>query len=387
MKKRFNKIVTALALAVVGVLVLPTQAYAATVDDEGGFFPGSSFVSELETLEAERGLNVAVTTFGSDAEQINASAEADELRHNSGADIAVIMVADTNQLGVSYSENVSQNVNRDTLEKIVDKEMIPAFLEGEYAGGVLNLVSSVNLMVGDGEGSVRPSQPGVDGWFAENSLPLAVAGISFLLFFSIIVFFIGKRGQDKASAYAESLGAEKVRRAKEVQNFWDFVDDSIKERFVEASNKEEREVVISEVFDSQTFADDSSRLSNLVGSFIYPGKIEQNVSIKHFLDAEERTDEIKKETFEMWDGLGDEQREAFRSAGSETHQEALALKFFPILNPVETASRFRVLVPDARSTDPNYVTYVEEKIEEGRRKNELKKKKPGFISKMFGLGS
>lgn len=372
MKNKALKISAVAAIVLGSLLATPTAAHAATINDEAGFFNDvASLKSELSALEAERGLEMVVETVPA-SEDLEASEAADALRGDNENVIAVVIQAETNKLGVSYGERVTYVIGRDSLDKIVDKEMIPLFQEGEYEAGVAQLLESVNLFMALEDGSEKPSTPGINGWFADNKMPLAVAVSAFLLFFAFSFFFITKRSAKKAEDLSDSLAAEKQKRLAEVKSFWDFTDDDVKERFVKAENRVEREAVISEIFDKQTFMDDNARLTNVIGSFLYPGKIQENKSIQYFIDAEARTEEMRIETLALWDSADSADKEAFRNASSETHQEALAAKMFPELNPVEIVSRLKVMVPDAKSVDPNYATYVDERLAEEKAKQEIK---------------
>lgn len=368
-------------LLAAAMILTPSAANAASVSDDAGFFDSSDKLqSQLEVLEAERGLEILVETLPESEAEVNVTDKADGLRADNENVIAVVLEAGSDKLGVSYGERVTHVISSETLEKIVDKEMIPLLQEGEYDESVTQLVKSVNLLMGLETADARPAEPGINGWFAENKLPLAVAAAAFMLFLAFSFFFITKLSAKKSEDLSDALAAEKVRRLKEVSSFWDFTNNSIKERFVSAPNRVEREKIVSEVFDKQSFVDDNSRLTNIIGSFLYPGKVQENFSIQHFIDFEERAEKNRVETVQMWDALDADQKDAFRSASSESHQEALVGKFFPDMNPVEMVSRLRVMVPDSKSVDPDYSTYVDEKLAKAEAERAPAKK-----SRLFGF--
>lgn len=382
MKHITHKIVAGFILAG-SVMVLPSTAFAATVSDQAGFFDDASALkSELASLEQERGLDVIVETVPENSDSVDVSLLADELRGNNEDAVAVVMEAGTNKIGVSYGGRITYAINSDTLEKIVDKEMIPLLQEGEYDESIIQMMKSINFLLGVEDETDAPSAPGINGWFADNKAPLAVAVASFMLFFAFSFFFLTKRSGKKKEELADALSIEKARRLKEVKAFWDFTDDSVKERFVKAANKDERESVMSEVFMNQTFVETNAQLTNLVGSFIYPGKVEKNYSIQYFMEYEDRAAKNQAEALKMWESLTADQKAAMNSASSESHQEALVAKFFPDHNPVELVARFNVMVPQSRSKDPNFSNYVEEKLAEAEAKDAATKK-PGLFN-FFG---
>lgn len=321
----------------------------------------SSLESKLAVIEKDTGLQFSVLILGQADPNVNEAAEAKSLAGLSESTVSIVLNAETKSLQMDRGKKVSEFVPQTTFTNIIDGDIIPKLSKGEYAEAILDGAKSIGIIYSNNNPEIQAGN-NLKSILTQYGVPVLIGTIFLLIAITIIMVKSNRSAVNKSLEEVKKLENDVDNLKDKVLKFWSEMKPSIVEEYEKAGDSDERVAVMESHTQDffQTFAPTSASLSQMVMTFVYPLTRDSKLSIESLKSQAQRVEKNKTDIINMWDSLTEAERQDYRDASSETHQELLSTQFFPNSEPEIVVSRLKTFVPDSNPLYHNFETKAEE---------------------------